>query len=93
MYKSLSEAENSSIGEQYAILSTSKDQIPPELGYTLPVIMMEPKQAGETIKEPCRIDFSQTQTVEHDAKVQEFGNVHPDYIKPVVNQWVKILVS
>ena len=86
-YHTQTAAENSALGDQFAIPFTDADEPVQGLGHALPTIRIVSKNLGEKLAEPCRIDFSRLDTITPKHSVCEFGDVHPDHIKRLADLW------
>jgi hypothetical protein len=54
-------------------------------------IRIKSKRGQDKVHERARIDFGRMYTVEHNVKVYEVGDVHPEHTGRLVQQWRKVL--
>lgn len=59
----------------------------------LPPIRVKAKNRGDKLQRESRINFGKVYTVEHNCKVYDFGDVHPDYIDNLSQCWRWVLTQ
>jgi len=80
---------------EHSIVFTGKNPPKPLKGEhgMLQPIKVVPKTRSDKLQAESRINFGKVYTVEHNCKVYDFGNVHPDYVEHLVTCWRWVLTQ